>query len=208
MISDVWGVLWNHADKMVKSKIYFISQGNPHRLVHLRIHCHLAILYFWVCRKVAFWQESTFKNEWTQFVYLNLALFQKAAEQDRYALGIMFNKWLAIRDKLYWKEWLSHLGSMLSQCLKEFSVESQGCYVTWADSCPSMDGVSADGERHMISHTPSVLITWQTVWTTLPRSYLFIVQRDHTLCGSHEGQGRLEAEISGSISCQKFTPHK
>lgn len=46
VISDAWGVLWNHADKMVKSKIYLISGGNPHRFVYLRLHGHLAILYF------------------------------------------------------------------------------------------------------------------------------------------------------------------
>lgn len=46
VISDARGVLWNHADKTVKSKIYLILEGNPHRFVYLRIHCHLATLYF------------------------------------------------------------------------------------------------------------------------------------------------------------------
>lgn len=46
MISNVWGILWNSADKMANSKIYLISEGNPHRFVHLRIHGHLAVLHF------------------------------------------------------------------------------------------------------------------------------------------------------------------
>lgn len=66
MISDVWGVLWNRADKMANSKIYLISEGNPHRFVHLRIHSHLAVLHFFFNAqggKIAFREEKLFKNE-------------------------------------------------------------------------------------------------------------------------------------------------
>ena len=50
VICDVWGILWDHADKMAKSEIYLLSAGNPHRFVHLRIHCHLAVLHFLTCK--------------------------------------------------------------------------------------------------------------------------------------------------------------
>lgn len=61
----VWGILWNSADKMANSKIYLISEGNPHRFVHLRIHGHLAVLLFFNAegKNIAFREEKLFKNE-------------------------------------------------------------------------------------------------------------------------------------------------